>query len=53
MTSASILYEVPEKGRNQEPRTNQDEEQEACHQGCMPQMRNQGIQDRKGLELLQ
>jgi hypothetical protein len=51
--NASILYEVPEEGRNQGPQIHKNEEWEACHQRHVPEVRNQGIQDRKGLELEQ
>jgi hypothetical protein len=35
VTSASILYEVPEKGRDPESETDQDEEWETSYSGRM------------------
>jgi hypothetical protein len=49
---ASILHEVPQEGGNQEPATDYHEEQEASYTGCMPQLWNQGFQDREELDRL-
>jgi len=43
---ASVLYEVQEEGRDQEPPAGQDEERKAGNQGGMPQLRDQGISNR-------
>jgi cation transport regulator ChaC len=44
--NAGILYEVQEKGRDQEPTVYHNEEQEACHSRYMPDLWNQGVPNR-------
>ena len=45
-TYASILYEMPNEGRDQESAENNNEKQEAGYKGRMFQVRYQGVQDR-------
>ena len=47
---ASLLHEVPEEGRAQEPEADHNEEQEACDSGRVPNVWHEGIQNRQGLE---
>ena len=44
------MHEVPEESGNQEPQVDDNEEQKTGNSRGMSELRNQSIQDRKGLE---
>ncbi len=46
-SNAGILCEMQEEGGDGEPEGYHDEEQAPCDPRCMPQVRDQGIPDRK------
>lgn len=45
-----LLRKVQGKGRDQKPHESYSQEQEACYNRHMPQMRDKGIQDREELD---
>jgi len=45
--NASILYEVPEEGRDQEPKVDNNEEWAPSNSGQLPKLQHQGISNRQ------
>ena len=50
VSHASVLYEVPHEGGDQEPEVDQDEERQARDSGRLPEVRHQSVQNRQRVE---
>ncbi len=49
VSNGSLLCEVQEQARDQEPREDHHEERETCDSRDVPDLRNEDVQDREGV----